>query len=415
MDTIKLHQLIKETSPTFCMAKFHEATIWLYNGKIASCHHNPFHDVGNTVETFYNTPVKREQQSLMLNGEKPDACGYCWKLEEQGLTSDRHIKSGNYPDHLDAVEYFYPATNFKPRVLELAFQKTCNLGCSYCNADFSSQWLNDIRVNGTYSNIFTDTRKHYQRPAEEYKESPVDLTLFWSWLDSVIDNIDIIRVTGGEPLLHEETFTLLDHVRSKNPLVKIAINSNMCQKPTVLERFVEKVKGIKNVSIYTSNESAGHVAEILRDGMDYQQWLNNVFTLDQAGLDHIFIMTTINSVSLQNFDQFLLDMSKLRTQMRTPITIDFNFLSYPEFQSFACLSQEALDHYSAKYSAFIQGKDHKLNITEVANYQRLLTRLNQPVAENQDKLAKDCYSFYQQFGQRRGKDISKLELFEFIG
>jgi hypothetical protein len=137
--------------------------------------------------------------------------------------------------------------------------------------------------------------------------------------------------------------------------------------------------------------------------------------LDSAGLNHIFIMTTINAVSLQNFDQFLLDIGELRVQMRTPITVDFNFLTYPEFQSFGCLSQQALDHYSAKYSAFIQRLDHKLNITEVANYKRLLTKLDQPVADNQDALAKDCYSFYQQFAQRRNKDISTLELFEFIG
>ena len=126
-------------------------------------------------------------------------------------------------------------------------------------------------------------------------------------------------------------------------------------------------------------------------------------------------MTTINAVSLQNFDQFLIDIGDLRTDMVTPITVDFNFLTYPEFQSFGCLSQQALDYYSAKYNSFIQGINHKLNTTEVANYQRLLKRLEQPLLANQSELARDCYSFYQQFAQRRGKDISVLELFEFIG
>lgn len=415
MDTEKLHQLIRQTSPTFCMAKFHEATIWLYNGKIASCHHNPFHNVGNSVNTFYNTVEKREQQQHMLAGEKPNGCNYCWKLEEQGLASDRYNKSRSYPDHLTPAEYLNPLSQFKPRVLELAFQKTCNLGCAYCNADFSSQWANDIRVNGTYNSIFTDNRKHYQRPIEEYNDSPANLDLFWTWLDSVIDNIDIIRVTGGEPLLHEETFALVDRVRLLNPQVKVAINSNLCQKSTVLERFIEKVQGIKNVSIYTSNESSGHVAEILRDGMNYEYWLDSLLKLDSAKLNHISIMTTINAVCLENFDRFILDITDLRSRMQTPVSINFNFLSYPEFQSFACLNQQALDYYFEKYSAFIAQNSHKLNNHEIAGYQRLLTRLNQPVDKNQIDLAGDCYSFYQQFGQRRNKNVNKLEIFNFIG
>lgn len=415
MDTEKLQQLIDHTSPTFCMAKFHEATIWLYNGKIASCHHNPFHNVGNSVDTFYNTAEKREQQKDMLAGKKPNGCDYCWKLEDQNLTSDRYNKSISYPESLPPAEYLNPLTKFKPRVLELAFQKTCNLGCAYCNADFSSQWLNDIRVNGTYTNIFTDNRKHYQRSIEEYCDSPVNLTLFWSWLDTVIDNIDIIRVTGGEPLLHEETFMLVDRVRLANPQVKVAINSNLCQKATVLERFIEKAQGIKNVSIYTSNESAGQTAEILRDGMNYNQWLDNLLKLDSAKLNHISIMTTINAVCLENFDQFILDICHLRSRMNTPISINFNFLSYPEFQSFACLNQQALDYYFEKYSAFILQNKHKLNNEEVIGYQRLLTKLNQPAHGNQINLARDCYSFYRQFGQRRNKNTDKLEIFNFIG
>ncbi len=414
MDINKLDTLLSKTSPTFCMAKFHEATIWLYSGKIASCHHNPFHSVGDSIDTFFNTSEKRQQQQKMLAGEKPKACGYCWKLEEEGSISDRKIKSLNYPIHLPAESYLRPDYPFKPQVLELAFQKTCNLGCSYCNADFSTQWVNDLKNNGVYQEIKSDQRQHYQRPVSDYNDQPVNTDLFWQWLKAVATGLDVIRVTGGEPMLHEETFQLLDLVRDINPGIRIAINSNLCQKPVVLERFKKKIQGLRRVSLYTSNESADNVAEILRQGMDYKEWLSNLASLDDIGLDHIFIMTTIGAVCLQNFDKFLLDVAKLRSQMKTPVTVDFNLMSYPEFQSISALDKNSLDRYHDKYQRWFVTHADKLNVQERDKYPRLLTRLQQPVSHNQPLLIDDLRNFLVQFGQRRGVDISTLKVMRFL-
>ena len=410
MNDQQFDSLRNDTSKTFCMAKFHEATIWLYSGKIASCHHNPFHAVGDTVDTFYNTTTKRSQQKLMLSGEKPDACNYCWKLESQGLESDRFVKSKNYAEHLDANEYLNSSSNFKPKVLELAFQKTCNLACSYCNADFSTQWLNDIKTNGVYTNIVTDKRLHYQRPASDYVDNNVDTELFWTWLDEVVDGISVIRITGGEPLLHEETFRLFDYVRSKNPNVEIAINSNLCQKATVLERFKDKVQGLGNVTLYTSNESSNETAEFLRDGLIYSEWLTNLADVS-AYTKSTYIMTTIGAISLQSLDTFILDIVKLREQTGNKITIGFNFLTFPEFQSFDCLSEGELLFYFNKYSKFFNKHKLSLNEFEQEQFLRVLTLLQKPQHVNHLDLRIDAESFFEQYTLRRAKPnnlISKI-------
>ena len=131
MDEKKLFKIRDETSPTMCLAKFHEASIWVYSGKIASCHYTPFIQVGNTVDTFYNPLEKRDQQKRMLAGEQPPACNSCWHYENLGLRSDRTRKSLSFKDHLSADDYKNPNYVFKPKALELAFQNTCNLACSY--------------------------------------------------------------------------------------------------------------------------------------------------------------------------------------------------------------------------------------------------------------------------------------------
>jgi MoaA/NifB/PqqE/SkfB family radical SAM enzyme len=402
MKKIELKNLQDNTSNTFCMAKFHEATIWLYNGKIASCHHNPFHNVGNTVETFYNTSTKRDQQYEMLNGGKPKGCDYCWKLEEKGAVSDREIKSLNYSFHLDPNSYLNVNYNFKPNVLELAFQKTCNLGCSYCNADFSTQWVNDIKNNGIYDNILTDQRKHYQRPITDYKDDPVDMNLFWQWFDTVVEDLEIIRVTGGEPLLHEETFDLFEKTALLNPKIKIAINTNLCQKPLVINRFIDKVCSYKNVIIYTSNESSGEVAEYLRDGMNYDEWLSNLKLVSQH-VNEIGIMTTIGAIALQTFDQFILDISNIRKETNTKIELKFNFLTYPKFQSFDSLTALEKQFYYIRYNNFFESNKKLLTDFEIIEFKKFLMLLNTEEDTNQIHLRNDLINFNNQYSVRREK------------
>ena len=36
---------LDKVSSSFCLAKWYEATMWLYMGETASCHHNPTHKI----------------------------------------------------------------------------------------------------------------------------------------------------------------------------------------------------------------------------------------------------------------------------------------------------------------------------------------------------------------------------------
>ena len=38
-------EFLDPVSDSFCLAKWFEATIWLYIGQTASCHHNPTHKI----------------------------------------------------------------------------------------------------------------------------------------------------------------------------------------------------------------------------------------------------------------------------------------------------------------------------------------------------------------------------------
>jgi MoaA/NifB/PqqE/SkfB family radical SAM enzyme len=408
MDKEKFNLLQEKISPTFCMAKFHEATIWLYSSKIAGCHHTPLFPTGIDKLTFFNNPAKRSQQFLMIEGKKPSECGYCWKLEEKGLTSDRELKSLYFKNHLDLEHYLDTGYNFKPKALELAFQNTCNLACAYCSPSFSTEWINDIKKNGMYQNITTDIKRHYSRGIDD--NVPVDMVMFWEWFDEISSDLESIRITGGEPLLHEETFKTFEKMISINPNVECVIHTNLCQKSTIIDRFISFVNKLNDVRINISNESSGEVAEFIRDGMVYNSWLDNVERLINETDANVSISTTVTALSLVGLDDLYRDIIKVRKNKSFPY-VSINFATYPVFQSFCCLSREDREFYQKKYlNLFEEIKDQMLDL-ELKSFPRLISMLEPDlVDENHINYKKDSNNFFSQYSIRRKKsfDFSTL-------
>jgi MoaA/NifB/PqqE/SkfB family radical SAM enzyme len=406
MELNKLLKIRNETSPTFCLAKFHEASIWVYSGKIASCHYTPFLQVGDTVETFYNPTEKRDQQKRMLAGEQPPACDSCWRYENLGLTSDRTRKSLSFKDHLTAEDYKNPNFVFKPKALELAFNNTCNLACSYCSPQFSTSWINDIKNNGVYENIKTDDRRHYQKDLAELNEmiQPPHMDLFWKWFETVMEGLESIRVSGGEPLMHEEVFRLFAMMTRINPNIETVIHSNLCQKPLVMDRFFDKIKGLNNLRMNISNESAGETAEFIREGMVYSEWLQNIERLGNSTVKEFSISTTVSAIALQSLDQMYLDIIDIRKRTRVKPYISINMVDKPEFQGFACLTRQERDFYINKYQKFYDSIKDDLLPIEFEHCNRLIKFLDEGfIRENQAEMRRDSDIFFEQYTKRRNK------------
>lgn len=407
MNKILLNELKNNTSKTLCLAKFHESTIWLYESKIASCHHTPFLLTGNDTLTFYNPEARRKQQDSMLQGNKPEECNYCWKLEEQDIISDREKKSLAFKSALTPDQYLDRNYAFKPKALELAFKNTCNLACSYCSPSFSTEWENDIRLHGNYQDIATDKKMHYQRGMDQ--RTSVDMNLFWEWFNGVAPDLESIRITGGEPLLHEETFLTFAKMVEVNENVECVVHTNLCQKPVVIERFIDNINKLKNVRINISNESAGEVAEFIRDGMIYEDWLTNLTELAKTNAT-LSVSTTITPISLIALDKLYLDIFSIREKTKKKIDISINFATYPEFQSLAALNYNEREFYLDKYTKFFESINNLLLDVERYSVPRFLKMLNPKLThENHMAFRKDADSFFKQYANRRNKKINFAE------
>ena len=421
-------RVIDSKSASFCGAKWFNATTWLGSGTTASCHHPPAHkipltEVEEDFTAIHNTKHKKEMRRMMKNGERPAECEYCWKMEDmkKDAVSDRTFKSIIYSDEeLQRAYDMDHHENVDLKTFEIAFDRTCNLACSYCNASFSTTWAKDIKKNGNYTNLVSDGAGAFQQdgswtqPYDNDEDNPY-IQAFWKWWDNGLsDSLEELRITGGEPMMSANTWKLFDWFNEQDSDMRFAINSNLIAKESIIDKLIEKTQGTKNFELYTSCEATGAQAEYIRDGLDYEQWLTNIKrVLTEANTKGVHIMMTINSLCLFSITDFLDEVYKLKqlTPGKTP-TVSLNLLRFPSFQSPLALPNHIKDYCHNHLSTWYNINKDKPSWSEYekASIERLIDYLVTVDAphrrtSNPVTLWRDFKTFYQQYDVRRNKSI----------
>jgi organic radical activating enzyme len=425
-------RVIDIKSASFCAAKWYNATIWLGSGQTTSCHHPLPHQVSieqvaANPKALHNTPQKKEQRRQMQAGERPSGCEYCWKIEDMAnredasdeIISDRVYKTVIYEDKdLDEAFNTPPEQDVNLQTLEIAFDRTCQLACSYCNPAFSTTWVRDIHRNGPYTNLVSDGRNHFTHTHDSsqlYTITDVNpyVEAFFKWWESDLHKtLKELRITGGEPLMSGYTWRLIEWFKDHRGQSKtrLAINSNLGFEQDKLERLLDATEGIE-LDLYTSNESTSRHAVYIRDGLDWDQWCDNVtYLLDSKRLRGLHVMCTINALCLLSLNEFLWNIVNLKRKYgRDSINFSLNILRFPSFQSVLVLPLSIREQYAndlaVSYEILADEVDcHEFEFNQLG---RLIEYLRTPEQDAQalQVLQRDFKNFYEQYDQRRSKNF----------
>ena len=421
-------RVLDTKSASFCGAKWYNATIWLGSGMTTSCHHPPAHkinlaELAERPQAIHNTEEKKKQRLEMQLGLRPSGCEYCWRIEDakSDAVSDRPYKSVLYSEEELQDAFMLPHTeDVNLRTLEIAFDRTCDFACSYCNPAFSSSWVKDVKKNGPYLDLVSDGRGHFihtHDSAQLYRLSetnPYVEAFFQWWEQSLHKDLRELRITGGEPLMSGHTWKLLDWFKDNHSDCHLAINSNLGMEDHKLDEFIDKVREVPHLELYTSCEALSSQAEYIRDGLDYQQWLRNMERLCESKvLKGLHVMATINGLCLSSLPEFLESMCDLKRKYgRDYPTFTLNILRFPSFQSPLVLPLEKRKHAIDRLQAFLDryadsGLLHDMERDHVRRLMSYLVDVESPHegASPTEVLRKDFKRFYQQYDQRRSKDF----------
>jgi len=423
-------QVLDPISDSFCAAKWYNATIWLGSGMTTSCHHPPAHkisidEIAVNPKAIHNTAMKKLDRAMMQAGVRPSGCEYCWKIEDmdRSAVSDRVYKSKIYPiESLHEAAKSPPADDVDLKTLEISFDRTCNFACSYCNPAFSSTWVNDIKRNGPYTDLVSDGRNHFTHAHDSSQLYTINeinpyVDAFFRWWETDLHRtLQELRITGGEPLMSGYTWKLIDWFKTNQgrSTTKLAINSNLGMSAEKLYDFIDRVKDIPHLEIYTSNEAVGPAAEYIRDGLEYAQWMRNVRQLlDQDSVKAMHFMCTINALcltTLPNFLTQLIGLKQIYGKYRVSFTL--NILRFPSFQSPLVLPEDIRVQFNDNLQAWLDmHRDHPLlHQHEINHLQRLIDYLDVVKTPHSEafelpKLLTDFKQFHIQYDRRRGKNF----------
>lgn len=423
------HRVLDTVSDSFCAAKWLNATIWLGSGMTASCHHPDAHiikvdDIKQNFKGLHNTKHKKDQRQLMLDGIRPAECEYCWKMEDTGRdsVSDRVFKSVIYSDD-DIQEALKHGArdDINLKTLEIAFDRTCNFACSYCNPSFSTTWAKDIKANGFYQNLKSPDSFDFKQDgswAQPFKvgETNPYIEAFWKWWPELSQSLQELRITGGEPLMSPDVWKLFDYFRENGSGDMVfAVNTNLGAKDELIDRLIECSSHVTHFDLYTSCEAYGSHAEYIRDGLIWDQFERNVNQVcSRANIENLNMMMTVNSLSLFSITKFMDWMLDLKAQYGRHFPVwSVNIMRAPAFMSVLALpdhiKNERREHIT---QWFKQAQDNplmhdmeKASILRLVDYLETVDKARNHVP-NKEMLWQDFRSFYVQYDIRRNKSFS---------
>lgn len=424
---------VDSISPTFCGAKWYNASIWLNNGMTTSCHHPPAHkipldELKKSIKALHNTEYKKLVRHQMLIGEQPKECDYCWRVEAMGkeVVSDRVYKSVIYSDEdLQKCAFDLGAyADVDLKTLEIAFDSNCNFACSYCNPSFSTSWQGDVKSNGPYQNLVSDGAAAFQQDGAwtiPYGLKNVNnpyIEAFWKWWEGDLQHsLEELRITGGEATMSPEFWKLMDWWKNHPDCnVALAVNSNLGAKQSLIVKLAEASRSFKKFDLYTSNESFGGHAEYIRDGLVWDEWVANIdLMMEQGKMSAMHCMLTLNSLCLFSLPQFLDTMFEIKDKYKTKSPyLSFNILRFPSFMSIVTLPKHIRLEECAKIEAWYeQNKSRKyFEQFEKDGLERLISYIknieeghsNTSSIESRER---DFKSFFMQYDNRRNKNFEE--------
>ena len=244
------------------------------NVKIGETHKN--------LQEFFDGKEYYNFRMRMVTNEDIPGCIEC-KVD---------AKNGN-PSHRDYWNEKYPhVVTPSIRELELCLSNKCNFQCIMCNSHFSQNWYeDDIALN----NIGVD--KVGQIAPQKHLTSPYDL------LDVNLENLTLLRILGGEPLI-EDNFLKVFKVLEEQKIiqnVELFINTNNSVFPN--KKWQYYLPKFKKISLVLSIDSIGKLGEWNRRGLNIKdfkinsaKWMNYTTNISYNSVIHNFSILGLNDL-----------------------------------------------------------------------------------------------------------------------
>ena len=221
----------------------------------------------NTLEEIWRGDAMQKLRNDMLTETPHAACTRCYEQEESGFFSGRKSANKHHGHHIKKLDQ----NPFEMTYWDIRFSNLCNLKCRSCGHIFSSQWYQD------QAKLAGGDWKARNQVLNYAGRTETDM---WEQLIPHLDYVEQIYFAGGEPLLMEEHYNILNELVKRGRFdVRLIYNTNFTHTDLKGNSVFEYWKQFRSVAVGASLDGMGHYGEYIRKGTDWGQVVRNRYEM----------------------------------------------------------------------------------------------------------------------------------------
>jgi len=295
-------QHLLHESKTFCMLPWIHVHVSPEGTSGPCCNSPTFIKTTNlSLKELANSDDMKQLRLNMLQGNRSTVCDVCNNCTDSGRKSARDVSNEIWSQEFDAAmmntESDGSLTDFKMLFFDMRFSNICNFKCRTCTQEFSSQWENENKK----SNV------PYYRPIPKIVNKPL--------LSDVIEqipNMEEAYFAGGEPLIMEEHYILLEEMIKQNCTdIRLRYSTNL----STLKFKDKDLLGLwkhfrRKINVFASIDHYGERAEYIRAGTNWAQVEENLLAfknINNVQLAGNTVVSVYNCLTFDKFYQYLID------------------------------------------------------------------------------------------------------------
>ena len=350
------------------------------NGKVVPCcltsTHNYFAGdlTTDSIEEIWNSDNMKSLRLQMINGEEPKICSTCFNKERVTGLSGRIHHNKAFPKVLERIPKITDQTGYVSEMnllyWDFRFSNLCNLKCRSCGPRYSSAWVPDAKKLGLISN-----------QDKVWNIDSVDDTNNFDFLTEQINVVEKIYFAGGEPLMMDEHWQILELLDKNNRHdVKISYNTN-CTTFTYKNKDVFdywKKWNADKLQIWPSIDEIGPRAELIRSGTVWSKVeanLKRLTTLDNTLIQPGITVGAWNVFRLPEIINHLVDIGVINSE-RHYQNFFLNLIEMPLHYNITILPDKFKNKTRKRLIKFIGSFNKKHNTDIREHFTQVLAELS---------------------------------------
>lgn len=370
-----------------------------------------------SISESLNNDYMKNIRTKMLSGEIPESCTKCFREEESGFFSKRQWETEYWDKKIDLDSIIEKtksdgSIDVDLKYIDLRLGNKCNLKCSMCSPHDSSAWIPDWKkMFPKVENENLKSKLNWASVQNGGKYNWHKNERFWTDLYEHIPSIKQLYFAGGEPLIIDEHYALLERCvelgYAKN--IELRYNSNGLIIP---DKLLDLWNEFEYVKFHFSVDSIGDMNKYIRYPAEWNLTVNNLQKLDNSA-DHIDVsiacaVQLMNIYYLPDFLQWNFDQNWKKINPNSQGWIEFHLVYLPDYLNVKILPKWMKSLIREKFEIFYQQlKLSNVNTDHKHGIPRLQTLLNFMDSEDWSSKMDEFKEYIRLLDETRQSDFAR--------